>query len=358
MLMTRGSLPAPTIRIDREGPLPGVGGAVASVEGSHAFLRPAWFAASAPGGLDMLAARRDDGEPLAVLPVERKRHPLAIGRIAGAYWPFRSLPIRFDAGDEEIAAMLRDRSVRRALGPIWRLGPILANDPSYGKLARAAPQGGWTMLERRLGTCFEIDVAALRATGFWPRASTLKKHRWREKGLREEGEIAYRHVTGAQWRSTDLDAVAAIEQRCWLAQREGGADTQMSRPGQRLFWERVAQDPVTAPMLFCSVMTVGGVPAAFGFGMEVGAVRYQIANNYDPRFARHSPGRILLTHDFRQAAERGIERISWGSGDAGYKAAMGAQPGPAILDLLFVRPSLLALPLRRAWTGSFARRGG
>jgi hypothetical protein len=28
---------------------------------------------------------------------------------------------------------------------------------------------------------------------------------------------------------------------------------------------------------------------------------------------------------------------------------MGAQPGPAILDLLFVRPKLLALPLSRWW---------
>jgi CelD/BcsL family acetyltransferase involved in cellulose biosynthesis len=83
-------------------------------------------------------------------------------------------------------------------------------------------------------------------------------------------------------------------------------------------------------------------------------VRYQIANNFDPRFARHSPGRILLTHDFQHAAERGVELISWGSGDAGYKSAMGAQPGPAILDLLFVRPASLALALRRLWTGSFS----
>jgi CelD/BcsL family acetyltransferase involved in cellulose biosynthesis len=304
-----------------------------------------------------LVARGDDGQALAAVPLVRKRHPLEAGRVAGGYWPFRSFPIATDAGDEEIAAMLRDRGVRRALGPVWRLGPVLATDPTIGKLERAATQAGWTMLSRRLGTCFEIDVKGLQASGPWPRGSSLKKHRWREKGLREEGELAYRHVTGARWRGANLDAVAAIESRCWLAQREGGADTQLNRPEQRRFWEQVARDPVIAPMLFCSIMTVGDVPAAFSFGMEVGRVRYQIANNYDPRFARHSPGRVLLTHDFQQAAERGIERISWGSGDAGYKSAMGAQPGPAILDLLFVRPALLALPLRRLWTGSFSRAG-
>jgi CelD/BcsL family acetyltransferase involved in cellulose biosynthesis len=101
-------------------------------------------------------------------------------------------------------------------------------------------------------------------------------------------------------------------------------------------------------------MTIGREPAAFTFGLEVGKVRYTIANAFDERFARHGPGKLLLYKDFESAAARGIERISWGSGDAGYKSEMGAQPGPAILDLLFVRSRILALPLRRFWTGRFA----
>jgi CelD/BcsL family acetyltransferase involved in cellulose biosynthesis len=121
-------------------------------------------------------------------------------------------------------------------------------------------------------------------------------------------------------------------------------------PDRRRYWERVAADPVIAPMLFASILSVGGQPAAFTFGLEVGGTRYHIANNFSRRFAEHSAGRFLLTKDFEAAAQRGIQRISWGSGDAGYKTDMGARPGPEIIDLLFVRPALLALPLRRLWS--------
>jgi CelD/BcsL family acetyltransferase involved in cellulose biosynthesis len=329
--------------------------AAAQADGAHAFLRAAWFQAPSPRPLQTLVARRRNGQVLAALPLLPRRLPLDVARVAGNYWPFRSFPIAADACDGEVAALLRHPDLRRALGPVWRVGPIFADDPTFHHLHRLAPAAGWSVLQRRLGTCFEIDVRALRESGPWPRASTMKKHRWREKGLRQEGVLTYRRVTGAEWQEADLDAVAAIESRCWLAEQEGGADTQFSRPEQRRFWTEVAQDPVLAPMLFCSILRVGAVPAAFAFGMEVGRVRYYIANNYEPRFARHSPGRILLTSDFAEAAESGIERISWGSGDAGYKSAMGAVPGPAIWDVLLVRPPLLAPPLRRLWTGSFSQ---
>jgi hypothetical protein len=58
----------------------------------------------------------------------------------------------------------------------------------------------------------------------------------------------------------------------------------------------------------------------------------------------------LLLKDFEQAAVDGVRRISWGSGDAGYKSQLGAAPGPDIIDLLFVRSRLLAVPLARYWT--------
>ena len=80
-----------------------------------------------------------------------------------------------------------------------------------------------------------------------------------------------------------------------------------------------------------------------------GATRHYIANSYSERFAGRSPGRILLYRDFQQAAEAGIETIGWGAGDPGYKTEMGAEPGPDILDLLFVRGGVLAALARPFW---------
>lgn len=318
---------------------------------AHAFLRGSWAEAVQPGAVSRWAALRGDGSPLAVLPILRRRlGPVAVREVAGCYWPFRSIAFAADAAVGEVAAMLREPMLRRALGPVWRLGPAFDSDPAAMLLSEAAPAAGWTMLTRRLGTCFEIDVCALQAAGAWPRGSTMKKNRWREKQLAKDGPLELHSFSGATWSASERDGIARIERNSWLAKLGDKAAFQFADPARRLYWENVAGDPAIARMVFGSILSVGGVPAAFTFGLQVGTTRYQIANNFDERFAAHSAGRTLLLKDFERAAAEGTRRISWGSGDAGYKTEIGARPGPGIVDLLFVRPRLLALPLGRWWS--------
>ncbi len=313
------------------------------------FLRAGWYAAAAPESRG-IGMRRNDGEPLAAIPtVPRKLGPLTVREVSGSYWPYRSFPIAADVTDDELSTMMRDRRVRAALGPLWRMGPVYGDDPTVARLTRAAEGSGWAVLRRDLGTCFELDLAALRSQGQWPRSSTLRKNRWRENRLAELGPVDYLFRSGADWTEEDRDAMAAVEANSWVGKLDEGGNTKFLDPECRRNWERMAEDPVLADMISCSIMTVGETPVAFTFGLEVGPVRYTIANAYDERFARHGPGKLLLYKDFERAAERGVQRISWGSGDAGYKSEMGAHPGPAILDLLFVRPKALAVALRPIW---------
>lgn len=323
---------------------------VEAADPAHGFLRAVWAEAAAPDLVAGWVAWRGDGSPLAALPlVRRKVGPLAVKEVAGCYWPFRSFPIAADASVEELVSLLSDPDLPKVVGRVWRLGPVFDNDPSVALLRMAAPLAGWTMLTRQLGTCYEIDVAALRSEGPWPRPSTMKKNRWRERKLSEIGRLAYASFTGSTWTGAERDALAEIERHSWLAKLEGGAALHFADSVQRRFWEQVASDPLVAPMLFGTILSVGGVPAAFAFGMQVGSIRYNLANNYDERFAEHSAGRTVLIRDFEQAVAAGVERISWGSGDAGYKTDMGARPGPEILDLLLVRSRALAAVIRRRW---------
>lgn len=317
-------------------------------ESRRAFLRHAWYEAG--GAEHWAAARRPGGEPLAAFPLtSQRRGPATIRQVAGCYWPFRSVPLAPDAGEDELAQLLGDRSIRTALGRVWRWGPVYGDDPAARRIAAAARAAGWQVLEKPLGVCFELDLAALRERGEWPSRKTLRKNRWRKRRLAEAGEVACRFGTAADWTAADRDAMAEVEANCWLAALDGGGETKFRDPQQRRFWERCAEDPALSKMLFFSLMTIGGAPAAFTFGIEAGDARYYVANNYDERFARFGPGRVLLYDDFERAAERGVTRISWGSGDAGYKSEMGARPGPEIRDLLFVRGALLAALLAPLW---------
>jgi CelD/BcsL family acetyltransferase involved in cellulose biosynthesis len=321
--------------------------AAEAADPAQAFLRGAWYSAGEQA--DLFAVVRGDGRPLAGFGLtDRRVGPFRMREVAGSYWPFRSVPLAADASASDVEALLGNRDVQRTFGPIWRLGPVLVGDVAATRLRAAAPAAGWAVLERRLGTCFEIDIRTLSADGPWPRGPTLRKNRWRERRLGELGAVEIRRFTGEDWSTGDRDAIAQIERNSWLA-GEAKAGLQFADARQRRVWESVAEDPALAAMLHGSILSVGAVPAAFTFGLQVDATLYQIANNYDARFAEHSAGRILLTRDFEQAAHRGVERISWGSGDAGYKSEMGADAGPEIVDLLFVRSKALAWLLRRFW---------
>ena len=103
------------------------------------------------------------------------------------------------------------------------------------------------------------------------------------------------------------------------------------------------------------MLRVEGQPAAFSFDLNAGALKYAIANSYDPAYAKHSPGKLLYYRNLVRGMADGITRVDWGAGDSGYKRVIGAAQGPAIRDWLLVRPGVPALAarvLRRAWRRS------
>jgi CelD/BcsL family acetyltransferase involved in cellulose biosynthesis len=309
----------------------------------HAFLRAAWFAAAAADAplVTLVARRAGSAEPFAALPlVRRKVGFFSIREVPGSYWPYRSFPVAEDAGEAELAALLASSSARSALGHAWRVGPIYADDPTLLRLVTAARDSGWTVLSRRTGSCYLVDLKALAAAGPWPSSKTLRKNRWLERRLAEAGELEFRTVTGGGWTAGTFAELAAIEAQSWVARNADARDSKFLNPDCRRIWERAVCDPTLAGQLACSILSIGGEPAAFTFSLRCGEMVYYLANSYCERFAQGSPGRVLLYRDFQQAVADGAETIGWGAGDPGYKSEMGAKPGPDILDLLIVRGPL------------------
>ena len=328
---------------EEEGVSPALDLAAAADVRTHAFMRAAWFSAAAADApmITLVARRAASAEPIAAVPlVRRKLGFLSIAQVPGSYWPYRSFPLARDAGEAELAALLASTPGRRALGQAWRVGPIYADDPTVPRLVAAAGQSGWTVLRRRIGTCYLVDLKGLAAAGPWPSAKTLRKNRWLERRLAESGDLEFRTVTGDGWGGGIFDQLAAIEAQSWVARDADARDAKFLHPASRRIWERAVCDPLLAGQLACSILSIGGEPAAFTFSLRCGETLYYLANSYCERFALGSPGRVLLYRDFQRAAAEGVETIGWGAGDPGYKSEMGATPGPDILDLLIVRGAL------------------
>ncbi|TFI58599.1 GNAT family N-acetyltransferase [Sphingomonas parva] len=324
--------------------------AAARADSRHLFLRRAWYAASERPGARTLIACRADGSIVAALPTLPGLAG-ALREVPGGYWPFRSFPIASDLGDDELGALLASPPARRVLGPVWRIGPVYADDPTLVRLLRVCRGAGWTALPRRIAPSFRLDMAALRREGTWPRGSTLKKNRFHEKHLASHGALEWRFVSGSDWTPALFEALAEVERKSWIASETDGSDAKFMAPQHRRIWEGAARDPVLARAMRAAILSVDGTPAAFSFDLDAGALKYAIANSYDPRLAKHSPGKCLYYRNLVEALDRGIETVDWGAGDSGYKRTIGAEPGPDLVDVLFVRrpiPAALLGPLWRA----------
>lgn len=327
---------------------------------SHRFLRYGWFAAAlgAYGGEARTLIVGRDGVPALALPFVRTGPAaLRLAQVPGCYWPFRSFPVREDAG-VEVAEVLLPRLAREANA--LRVGPVYDGDPGFELLKAAALEKGWAVIDRFIADSHLLDMAALRAEGTWPRNSTLKKNRFHEKHLGAHGELDWGFVSGDGWTGDAFEALAEIEAKSWIANQTDGRDAKFTADGHGRFWRQAASDPVLAEMMWAAVLRIDGAPTAFSFDLNAGALKYAIANSYDPRVAKHSPGKLLYYRNLVRAIEDGMATVDWGAGDSGYKETIGAVKGAVIRDWLFVRPGLPALAakvLRGFWRRSGNRPG-
>lgn len=332
-----------------------IDGVAAAAPESHRFLRYQWYAAAlrAYGGAARTILIEDERAPQIALPfIAFGPGPAGMATVPGCYWPFRSFPAVEGAPDAafDLAIGQLARTVR-----LLRIGPVYDDDPAAARLIAAARRGGWTAIERYLGDDYLFDLAPDKDGG-WPRTSTLRKNRYHEKQLAEHGALDWRFMDGAALAAGGFDDLAAIEENSWIAARTDGRDAKFTSGGHGAFWRAAAEDPVLAAMLCAAVLTIDGRPTAFSFDIATGALRYAIANSYDPVVARHSPGKVLYYRNLVAAMAMGTKRIDWGAGDSGYKQVIGAVRGPAIRDWLLVRPGLPGL-VARLLRGRWARSG-
>jgi len=321
----------------------------------YRFLRYQWFAAAiaAYGGRARTLIVERDGYPVIALPLAGFGPEAArLAAIPGCYWPFRGFPVCTDASDGAFDVLV-DRLGQEVNG--LRIGPSYDGDPAVSELIAAAKRRRWVVLDRFVADSYLLDMAAAQSQGAWPRASTLKKNRFHEKHLADHGALDWRFLNGADLAVGGFDQLAAVEQKSWIAARTDGSDAKFTKSGHGAFWRQAAADPVIAEMMSAALLTVDGVPAAFSFDLNLGTLKYAIANSYDPAFAKHSPGRLLYYRNLVRALQQGMTRVDWGAGDSGYKSAIGAEPGPAIRDWLLLRPgapSVFGRVLQGMWRRS------
>lgn len=324
--------------------------------GAHHFLRSAWFAAGAGECGHTLLAKDGRGAPLLAIPATPFGPALARARkVPGSYWPFRSVLASCDAQAEDFAAALAAPAAR-ALGPVWRLGPVPVHDPVTRLLIEGAKAAGWRIITQRAGTVWTIDLTALQARG-WPSKSTARKLRRYETRLATLGPVEWRYVRGKDWDEAALEAMGGIEAASWVATHTDGSGAKFMKPHQRAVWRTALRDPVLADMLCATILLVGGRPVAFSFDLDDGPVQYGIAGSFVHDLGDYNVGRLTNYRAIADAIADGQSVMDMGAGDGGYKRDMGAVAAYDLVDLLFVKNPLAARALHRWWEAQGSAHG-
>ena len=320
----------------------------------RAYLRRQWFESGPEPATRFVVARGESGKPLAGFALRPKvigpdALGLKVNEIAGPYWPFRGVPVDASVSPDELARAMSDKAIIKTLGPAFRLGPAVRDHSATRLLSEAMTLAGWTVLTKPVGQHFGVDLATKIASGNWPSTRGQRKRRWHVRNMEKIAPVRTDYFTGTDWTDATRDAMARIEANSWLGTLEDGGDTKFRDPALRTTWEDAAKHPALASMIRGSVFWIGEDPVAFTFGIDFGHARLLIANNFDMNFKKESPGKVLIYDDFLKAAERGIEWMDLGLGDAGYKSDMGAEEVGAFVDLMFVKSPLMARALRPLW---------
>ena len=319
------------------------------------FFRAAWYQATSGEEALTLLLRKDD-QLVAAVPT-CMIGPALVGarKVPGSYWPHRGVVLAADLDPHQLVPLFVGRGAK-ALGAVWRLGPMRGDDPSGLLLTKAAKIAGWTVLARSAGTAWVIDLAAASEAG-WPRASTAKRLRRYYRNLAALGQVSWLHVRGTDWNEGVLAQLGQIEAESWIARETNGNDAKFLQPHQRRQWQRSLCDPVLAEMLCATILMLDGTPIAFCLDLDNGPRQYGIAGSYAERYAPLHVGKMVNYRVMADAIADGQTILDLGSGDGGYKREMGAVEGYQLTDLLFVRNPLLGKMFATVWGEELGEEG-
>ena len=314
---------------------------------AQSFLRSAWYRAWAGGSGQTMILNGADGAAIAAVPT-MKASPAVLGlrTVPGCYWPFRSILVADSATEEDLVKAFSHSFAIKALSPVWRMGPVSAQDPTVQHVSRAASLAGWSVLQRPVGKSWFFDLAS--GNGL-PGKSTAKRLRQYERRLAELGRVSWRRVSGAEWDQTTLDQLGKVEEESWVGRATDGSGAKFLQPAKRALWRDVLRDSHIAEICQATIVSLDDRPIAFSFDMLCETVQYAIACSFSEDMGHFRLGNIVTCNQLNYAREKGIATVHLGTGDLGYKRQMGATEGEDHVDLLFVRGRIKAGLLALKW---------
>lgn len=115
-----------------------------------------------------------------------------------------------------------------------------------------------------------------------------------------------------------VELLSALHIREWAAK---GQTSQFARPEEKTFYRHLVAELAPLGAIRIDVLTLNSAPVAMHFGFNWNQRIYYYKPAFDPQYASHSPGKLLLAYVLSRAAADGFKEVDLLNGLEDYKAA-------------------------------------
>lgn len=277
--------------------------ALADRVGASPFKRPgwvaAWWRAFGRGQLEILTAPPTGRSPTSpvggVLPIVPRTSTIT----SPSNW---HSPGFGPLNEDQAAAAALGRALFERRPQQVSLGFLDNSDATLQTLRGAAGDAGYRTLVRPLERSLFVDLH-----GGWTdyegglSGGVRRDLRRRRRRLAEEGQV----WLDVREDVTRLDEALALEHSGW--KRERGSSI-LSDPQTTAFYTEVARWAARTGRLRLSFLRVGDRAVATHLALEEGGVYLPLKGGFDPAFAAHSPGKLILMATLERAFSSGLRR--------------------------------------------------
>jgi CelD/BcsL family acetyltransferase involved in cellulose biosynthesis len=286
----------------------------------NGFLTPEWFRAWHEATDDhrpmLVAVRGSDGRLVAVVPFSRAVKRPRLVRFAGAGQGDRFGPACLPGA--EGPGMVAAIEAVRALGgsPAAIVLDRVDAEPDGWPAALGTAVEGIAVFSNRPAALHVADLGS----GSWDdylatRSAKLRKRlRYLDRALRREGEVNVREISDEADLRGALATLFELHDRRW----EGRGGSSLAESG-RVFHRRFAAAALAQGWLRLRILEIDAAPAAVLYGWRLGPSYAFYQGGFDPAWASHSVGTVLLADTIRAAVEEGAQEFDMLLGDEPYK---------------------------------------
>jgi CelD/BcsL family acetyltransferase involved in cellulose biosynthesis len=236
---------------------------------------------------------------------------------------------------EAIAALLDWFTRNPSVGDILELNFLRSESPAAGALESALAARGWvsirTDIPRLIIPLPDDWTSYLNSLNKGPRKSlayTLRR-------IHRPYKVRLRRCRSASELREFLDRLFEFHTERWQTRGETGV---FRRPSRRRFFEELCRRTLAAGTLDLWLLDLDGHSSAAEIGFRFGTTYYALQAGFDPAYAKHSPGVVLMAMVLQELIPQGIReydflaweepsKLMWGPEKRSYTNLVFAAPG-------------------------------